>query len=101
MKRLLLAALLPATLLTLLNALEPPQLDDPFLYEIAARIVQTPLDPYGFEIHWMQWPQPVHEELTPPVVPYWWAAALAVAPDAPVVWKLSRPCSRPSAGYTC
>ncbi len=82
------ALLIVAAAFTVLNALKPLHIDDPFIYEIAQRIVGHPLDPYGFDIFWLQWPQPVHEELTPPVVPYFWALVLAVGGEAPVLWKL-------------
>jgi hypothetical protein len=73
---------------TLLNAVKPLHVDDPFIYEIARRILEHPLDPYGFDIFWLQWPQPVHEELTPPLLPYWWALILRVAGESTVAWKL-------------
>jgi len=44
-------------------------IDDPFIYRIAEQITHAPADPYGFDIFWLQWPQPVFEELTPPVLP--------------------------------
>ncbi len=77
-----------ALAMTLLNALKPLHIDDPFIHDVAGRIVETPGDPYGFEIFWTQWPQPVYEELTPPVVPYWWSIAMGAFGDRPFVWKL-------------
>lgn len=77
-----------ALLLTGLNGIKPLHIDDPFSYRIAEQIVEHPTDPYGFEILWIQWPQPVHEELTPPVVPYWWAIALGLFGDVVIAWKL-------------
>ncbi len=77
-----------ALAMTLLNALKPLHIDDPFIHDVAEHIVEAPLDPYGFDIFWMQWPQPVFEELTPPVVPYWWSIAMGVFGDRPFVWKL-------------
>ena len=64
-----------ALALTLFNAAKPVHIDDPFTLAIADQIRQAPLDPYGFDIFWLQWPQPVHEELTPPLLPYWLAGA--------------------------
>ncbi len=77
-----------ALAMTLLNALKPLHIDDPFIHDVASRIVETPADPYGFDIFWTQWPQPVFEELTPPVVPYWWSIAMGAFGDRPFVWKL-------------
>ncbi len=83
----LLLLVLAATL-TLLNAVKPLHIDDPFIYEVARQIVADPTDPYGFDIFWLQWPQPVYEELTPPVTPYWWALGLALFGPTPWLWKL-------------
>ena len=75
-------------LLTLLNALKPLYIDDPFIHDVARQMADRPTNPYGFEIFWMQWPQPVHEELTPPVLPYWWSLALRLFGERPLAWKL-------------
>ncbi|HKQ62717.1 MAG TPA: hypothetical protein VJS92_15610, partial [Candidatus Polarisedimenticolaceae bacterium] len=77
-----------AAALTLLNAVKPLHIDDPFIYRVAEQVVHHPLDPFGLDMLWVQWPTPVVEELTPPLVPYWWAIALAVAPAQPLLWKL-------------
>lgn len=77
-----------ALALTALNAVKPLHVDDPFILRVAERAAEHPADPYGFDIFWLQWPQPVHEELTPPVTPYWWALGLAWLPDHPAAWKL-------------
>jgi hypothetical protein len=77
-----------ALALAVASAAKPLHIDDPFFYRVAARIAVAPFDPYGFDILWHQWPQPVHEELTPPVAPYWQALGLRVAGDRPVLWKL-------------
>jgi hypothetical protein len=74
--------------MTALNALKPLHIDDPFSLRIAQQITAHPTDPYGFEILWVQWPQPVYEELTPPVVPYAWAVALPLVGTLPFVSKL-------------
>ena len=81
-------ALLAAVALSALNAVKPMHIDDPFTFRVAEQIVAHPTDPYGFTINWMQWPQPVIEELTPPVLPYWIAPALWLFGEAPVLWKL-------------
>ena len=80
---------LAALLLTLLNAFKPLTIDDAVYYEYAAQIAQNPLDPYGFEIFWGERPQPAFEVLAAPLLPYWWAGALRLFGDRPVLWKLS------------
>ena len=77
-----------AVLMTLLNGIKPLHIDDPFSLRIAQRITEHPTDPYGFDILWVQWLQPVHEELTPPLVPYWWALGLTLLGNAVFAWKL-------------
>jgi hypothetical protein len=80
--------LLAAAVLTLLNCVKPLHIDDSAYYYYAAHIANHPLDPYGFEVFWYERPQPAHEVLAPPVVPYWWAAAIRLFGDRPVLWKL-------------
>jgi hypothetical protein len=77
-----------AALFTVLNAVKPLQVDDAAYCYYAAHIAEHPLDPYGFEIHWYQWPSPANEVLAPPVLPYWWAAAIRLFGDRPFLWKL-------------
>jgi len=80
---------LAALLLTLLNAFQPLTIDDTVYYEYASHISQHPQDPYGFEIFWGERPQPAFEVLAAPLLPYWWAGALRLFGDRPVLWKLS------------
>jgi hypothetical protein len=80
---------LAALLLTLLNAYKPLTIDDAAYYEYATHIAQHPQDPYGFEIFWGERPQPAFEVLAAPLLPYWWAGALRLFGDRPVLWKLS------------
>lgn len=80
-----------AVLATALAALKPIHIDEASNYYFAAHIASQPLDPYGFEAFWYQWPQPANEVLTPPVLVYWWALAirwLGPLGGLPVVWKL-------------
>ncbi len=85
-----LAALLFAFALvyTLLNALKPLHVDDPFTYYVSRQIVAAPLDPFGFDIYWYQWPQPAHEDLLAPVIAYWGALGLALVGPTIFAWKL-------------
>jgi len=79
---------LAALLLTLLNASKPLTVDDTAYHAYAAQIAQHPLDPYGFEIFWGERPQPAFEVLAAPLLPYWWAGAIRLFGDRPVLWKL-------------
>ena len=80
---------LAALLLTLLNASKPLAVDDAVYYEYAVHISQHPQDPYGFEVFWGERPQPAFEVLAAPLLPYWWAGALRLFGDRPILWKLS------------
>src|SRR5438874_1299385 len=77
-----------AILFTLLNAFRPLHMDDTAYYSYAAQIADHPLDPYGFEVFWKERPQPAHEVLAPPLLPYYWAAAIRLFGDRPFLWKL-------------
>ena len=81
--------LLAALLLTLLNAFKPLTVDDAAYYQYASHIAQDPRDPYGFEVFWGERPQPAFEVLAAPLVPYWWAGAIRLFGNRPVLWKLS------------
>lgn len=83
-----LSLLILAVLFTLLNAFRPLHMDDTAYYYYAAQIAEHPLDPYGFEIFWTERPQPAHEVLAPPLLPYYWAAAIRLFGDRPFLWKL-------------
>ena len=63
--------------------------DDPVIARYAddGRVAWVRPTGVGAEIYWWQWPQPAWTAVCPPVVPYWWAAAMAVS-DSPLVWKL-------------
>src|SRR5947209_4569109 len=73
---------------TLLNCLKPLQVDDTAYSYYARHIAEHPLDPYGFEIFWYQSPSSANEVLAPPVLPYWWAAAIRLFGERPFLWKL-------------
>ncbi len=77
-----------ATAYTLLNSVKPLQVDDAAYYYFASHIAAHPLDPYGFNHFWYQHPQPAMEILSPPALPYWWAAGIALFGDHPLAWKL-------------
>ncbi|MBV9123114.1 MAG: hypothetical protein JO112_07145, partial [Planctomycetes bacterium] len=77
-----------ALLYTLLNAVKPLHVDDGAYYEFARHLAAHPLDPYGFQIFWYQYPEPANYVLAPPVLPYWWAAAYAVVGEHPFWWKV-------------
>jgi hypothetical protein len=71
---------------TLLNAVKPLAVDDPAYYEYAAHIARHPLDPYGFQFFAFK---PAMQTLAPPVLPYWWAGAIALFGDRPFWWKVA------------
>ena len=77
-----------AVVFTLLNAAKPLTIDDTVYYYFARQIAEHPADPYGFEIFWDARPRPALQQIAPLLQLYWWAAALAVVGDAPVLWKL-------------
>src|SRR5207253_890174 len=52
------------------------------------QVAEHPLDPYGFEIFWNEQPQPAVEVLAPPVLPYYWAAAICLFGERPFLWKV-------------
>lgn len=80
--------LLLALLLTLLNAFKPLCVDDTLYYFNAKQIAFHPLDPYRFELFWLDRPGPAVEVLAPVMMPYWWAIAIRFAGEHPFIWKL-------------
>jgi hypothetical protein len=55
----------------------------------AQQIAEHPLDPYGFEIFWFQWPEPAMELLSPALFSYWLAPAVAAFGEQIFLVKLS------------
>ncbi len=82
------SALSPAVFITLLNMLKPLHIDDTAYYYYAAHIAEDPLRPYDFEIFWNHAPTSAMNVLAPPVLPYWWAAAIRLFGQQPWLWKL-------------
>ena len=80
---------LAAAVLIGLNAAKPLVIDDAAYHAYAEQIREHPTDPYGFEVFWGNAPQPARDVLAPPVVPYWWAGALALFGESVVAAKLS------------
>jgi hypothetical protein len=81
--------LLVAGAVTLLLATKPLYMDDSSYHHFAEQIAAHPLDPYGFEESWLQWPQPANEVLAPPVFLYAWGFAIRFLGSSPFVWKLA------------
>lgn len=77
-----------AAVQTGLNAVKPLHVDDATFYFNAAQIASHPLDPYGYVM--LRWSDavPALHALAPPVLPYWWAAAIGMFGEQPVLWKL-------------
>ena len=80
--------LLIAVIVTVLNAVKPLTMDDSAYFAYARQIAAHPLDPYGFQIFWAQWPEPANWLLAPPVIPYWWAIAIKFFGPSVLLWKL-------------
>lgn len=82
------ALLALALLFTVLNALKPLAIDDALYYFRARQVADHPLDPYGFNIFWNDRPEPAIQVLAPPLFPYYWAIAISLFGERPVLWKL-------------
>jgi hypothetical protein len=83
--------LIPAALAlvwTAANAAKPLHIDDGTYYRFARQVRAHPLDPYGFPILYFYAPLPANHVLAPPIVPYWWAAGIALFGEVPWLWKL-------------
>ena len=80
---------LAALLLVGLNVGKPLVIDDTAYHAYAQHIAEQPGDPYGFELYWGNAPQPARDVLAPPLLPYWWAGAIALFGDHVVAWKLA------------
>lgn len=80
--------ILLAIIYTVLNGIKPLHIDDTAYFYYAAQMAEHPLDPYGFEIFWYQFPEPAQKILAPPVLPYWWSCAIRLFGDRMVCWKL-------------
>jgi hypothetical protein len=83
--------LLLALLLTGLASLKPMHIDETANYYYAVHIADHPLDPFGFEVFWYQWPEPANHVLTPPVMVSWWAVGVRLLRplgEQPILWKL-------------
>ena len=81
----LLAAAVSATLL---NCIKPLHIDDAQYFLYAEHIARHPLDPYGFEVFWFQWPEPAMELLSPAFFPYWLAPAVGLFGEQMLLVKL-------------
>lgn len=77
-----------AALYTLLNAVKPLHMDDTAYCYDARQIASHPFDPYGGTVFWYDRPDPASEILAPPVLPYWWGAAIWLFGERPLLWKL-------------
>lgn len=80
--------LLPAVLLTLLNAAKPLAVDDVAYYFRAAQIVKAPCDPYGGEPWWDQNATPAIKAFAPPMLSYWWALGMRLGGDRELWWHV-------------
>jgi hypothetical protein len=72
--------------MTLFNAAKPLTVDDSVYVLFTRHISEHPFDPYGFNAWGVQ---PANTILAPPVFLYWWAGAVRLFGENPVLWKLS------------
>lgn len=77
-----------ALVLALSNAPKPLHIDDGLVWQYARHIARAPLDPYGFASFAVERPEPANETLSPPGLPYWWALAIRLFGERPLLWKL-------------
>ncbi len=77
-----------ALALTLLNAGKPLHVDDGCYWQYARHFAKQPLDPYGFYAFTDQRPEPANETIAPPGLSYWWAIAIRLFGERPLLWKL-------------
>jgi hypothetical protein len=82
------APLLAAIAMTLLNAIEPLCVDDVCHWYFAQQVAADPLHPFACRIPWHQEARYAFDVMVPPVFSYFWAPAVALAKDSPLVWKL-------------
>jgi hypothetical protein len=74
---------------TALNAIQPLVIDSTAYYVIAQHLLRAPLDPYGGTLQFWGSEGPAMATLAPPVLPYWWALAMALLGDSVVLTKLA------------
>ena len=72
----------------LVDAAKPLVIDDAIYHEYARQIRHHPGDPYGFALRWDSAGTPAHAVVAPPALLYWWAGAIAVFGERPILWKL-------------
>jgi hypothetical protein len=77
-----------ALALALSNAPKPLHIDDSCIWQYARQVASAPLDPYGFVSFTAERPEPANEALAPPGLAYWWAIAIRLFGDRPLLWKL-------------
>jgi hypothetical protein len=77
-----------AVLFTLLDAVKPLMIDDTAYRYYAVQAAEHPLDPYGFAVYWWSRPYVANEVLAPPGLAYWWAPAIRLFGEQPVLWKV-------------
>ena len=74
-----------ALVMTSLNSVKPLTIDDAFFYDYAVAAMRHPTDPFREEPFW---DGSVKLIPPPPVLPYWWAAGMALFGDHECLWKL-------------
>jgi hypothetical protein len=64
-------------------------IDDPADLEYVRQILQSPLDPYGFQLDWDEGPRPAFRNYHPPLKYYYHAAVLRFLPQSEFTLHLS------------
>src|SRR5262245_61767047 len=80
--------LLLAVLYTGLNCAKPLLNDAAAYFYYARQIAHHPLDPYSHSHLWYDLPDPANTILAPPALLYYWAPAVRLFGEQPVLWKL-------------
>lgn len=79
--------LLCGLVMTMVNIWKPIHLDDVIWVHFARHIAEAPLKPFDFEMPWGYGCIPAIEMWSPPVLPYWWGAGVALFGEWPAFWK--------------
>ena len=74
-------------ILTVANVIKPIHVDDIIWVHFARHIAETPWDPFGFTMPWGYGCIPAMDMWSPPVLPYWWGAGVALFGETPTFWK--------------
>src|SRR5262249_16420970 len=63
-------------------------IEDAVSHDSVVQVAYHPLAPYGFAVYWWNRPYVANEALAPPALAYWWATAVSLFGEQPILWKL-------------